>query len=59
MSNYGLIVCQANIANFRALLVTSTDEAQSKILRTLLAEELVKEVAELEEKQRAHPVGSV
>ena len=46
VSEFSLLVCQLNIAKFKALLATPVDDAQRKILTTLLAEEESREVVE-------------
>jgi len=46
MSEYSLLVCQLNVAKFKALLATTVDAAQRRVLATLLAEELSKELIE-------------
>ncbi len=45
MPGFALLVCELNIARFRALLDTPVDEAQRRMLTTLLAEEQTKETA--------------
>jgi len=46
MTEFSLLVCQLNIAKFKALLATPVDAEHRKILTTLLAEEESKEAVE-------------
>ena len=46
MSDFALLVCQLNIAKFKALLATPVDGEHRRILTALLAEEQSKEVVE-------------